>query len=110
MDQARDRSEISPLGRLAFALASVVRNAPEDRQAEAETLFEWFCAEFDGKHAYPYQGIEKTLNNQAQVQLKELRFRAKSSNHGKHGKHGSKTINQQILVCNVIEFVNFVLY
>jgi len=59
-----------------FALASVVQNAPEDRQAEAETLFEQYCAEFDGKHSYPFQGIEKTLNGEAQDQLKELRFRA----------------------------------
>ena len=62
--------------RAQFALASVVQNAPEDRQAEAETLFEQYCAEFDGKHVYPFQGIEKTLNHLAQTQLKELRFRA----------------------------------
>ena len=62
--------------RAQFALASVVQNAPEDRQAEAETLFEQYCAEFDGKHVYPFQGIEKMLNNLAQTQLKELRFRA----------------------------------
>ena len=62
--------------RAQFALASVVQNAPEDRQAEAESLFEQYCAEFDGKHVYHFQGIEKMLNGMAQVQLKELRFRA----------------------------------
>ena len=62
--------------RAQFALASVVQNAPEDRQAEAETLFEQYCAEFDGKLVYSFQGIEKMLNHVAQVQLKELRFRA----------------------------------
>jgi thiol-disulfide isomerase/thioredoxin len=62
--------------RALFALASIVQNVPEDRQAEAETLFEQYCAEFDGKHVYPFQGPEKTLNHEAQVQLKELRFRA----------------------------------
>ncbi len=41
--------------RAQFALASVVQNAPEDRQAEAEALFEQYCAEFDGKYAYPFQ-------------------------------------------------------
>jgi thiol-disulfide isomerase/thioredoxin len=62
--------------RAHFALASVVQNAPGDRQAEAEILFEQYCAEFDGKHVYPFQEIEKTLNCLAQVQRKELRFRA----------------------------------
>ena len=62
--------------RAQFALASVVQNAPEDRQAEAETLFEQYCTEFDGKYVYSFQGIEKTLNDLAQTQLKELRFRA----------------------------------
>ncbi len=62
--------------RAQFALASVVQNAAADRQAEAETLFEQYCAEFDGKHVYPFQGIEKTLNGLAQTQLNELRFRA----------------------------------
>jgi poly(3-hydroxybutyrate) depolymerase/thiol-disulfide isomerase/thioredoxin len=62
--------------RALFALASVVQNAPEDRQAEAETLFEQYCTEFDGKHVYHFQGIEKMLNGLAQTQLKELRFRA----------------------------------
>ena len=62
--------------RAQFALASVVQNAPEDRQAEAESLFEQYCVEFDGKSAYSFQEIEKTLNGLARTQLKELRFRA----------------------------------
>jgi poly(3-hydroxybutyrate) depolymerase/thiol-disulfide isomerase/thioredoxin len=62
--------------RAQFALASVVQNAPEDRQEEAEALFEEYCAEFDGEYAYSFQGIEKTLYMLAQTQLKELRFRA----------------------------------
>jgi thiol-disulfide isomerase/thioredoxin/predicted esterase len=62
--------------RAQFALASVVQGAPVDRQAEAERLFEQYCAEFDGKYAYPFQGIEQTLHHEAQVQLNELRFRA----------------------------------
>ena len=45
-----------------FALACVVQIASEDRQAEAEALFEQFCTEFDGKQSYPFQGPEKTLN------------------------------------------------
>ena len=59
-----------------FALAAVVQAAPDDRQAEAESLFEQFCAEFDGKQWYRFQGIEQMLNTLAQDQLKELRFRA----------------------------------
>jgi poly(3-hydroxybutyrate) depolymerase/thiol-disulfide isomerase/thioredoxin len=59
-----------------IALATVVQSAPEDRQGEAERLFEQFCAEFDGKQSYPFQGIERMLNSRAKDQLKELRFRA----------------------------------
>ena len=59
-----------------FALAAVVQSTMEDRQAEAETLFEQFCAEFDGKESYPFQHIEQMLNAWAQNQLKELKFRA----------------------------------
>ena len=42
-----------------FALASVVQNAPEDRQEEAETLFEQYCAEFDGKHSTTFKGSSR---------------------------------------------------
>jgi thiol-disulfide isomerase/thioredoxin/predicted esterase len=59
-----------------FALASVVMVAGEQRQAEAEALFEKFCSEFDGTHTYPYQGIEQEYRALAQDHLKELRFRA----------------------------------
>jgi poly(3-hydroxybutyrate) depolymerase/thiol-disulfide isomerase/thioredoxin len=58
-----------------FALAALVQAAAEDRQAEAERLFEQFCAEFDGKRSYRFQGIEQMLNSLARDQLKELRFR-----------------------------------
>jgi thiol-disulfide isomerase/thioredoxin/predicted esterase len=59
-----------------FALASIVQSSTEDRQAEAEVLFEQFCSEFDGKRSYRYQQIEQYLRHLAQDQLKELRFRA----------------------------------
>ena len=59
-----------------FTLASVVQIAGEDRQAEAQTLFESFCAEFDGKQAYRGQTIEQLYYKDAQKQLNELRFRA----------------------------------
>jgi predicted esterase/thiol-disulfide isomerase/thioredoxin len=62
--------------RAQFALASVMQNAPEDRQGEAESLFEQYCAEFDGKHVYSFQRVEQQLRHAAQVQLNELRFRA----------------------------------
>ncbi|MEX2119863.1 MAG: redoxin family protein [Pirellulales bacterium] len=57
------------------ALATIV-HAQEDRQAEAQELFEQFCSEFDGKHQYRFQGIEQTLFSWANSQLDELRFRA----------------------------------
>jgi acetyl esterase/lipase len=59
-----------------YALASVVMVTGEERQAEAEALFEQFLDEFDGKHNYRYQQIEQGHRNEAQAQLKELRFRA----------------------------------
>lgn len=59
-----------------FALASIVQSTTEDRQAEAETLFEQFLAEFDGKHSYRAQGIEMQFRGEAQEQLVELRNRA----------------------------------
>jgi thiol-disulfide isomerase/thioredoxin len=58
------------------ALASVVMIAGEERQPEAEALFEVFCSEFDGRHAYRYQNIEQVYRHEAEIQLKELRFRA----------------------------------
>jgi thiol-disulfide isomerase/thioredoxin/pimeloyl-ACP methyl ester carboxylesterase len=62
--------------RAQYALASVVQNASEERQAEAEALFEQFCTEFDGSHRYPFQQIEQMLNGLARDQIKELRYRA----------------------------------
>jgi thiol-disulfide isomerase/thioredoxin/predicted esterase len=59
-----------------FALASVVQSAAEDRQGEAETLFEQFLAEFDGKHSYRSQGLEQHYIALAVDQLLELRSRA----------------------------------
>jgi acetyl esterase/lipase len=59
-----------------YALASVVLAAGEDRQGEAEALFEQFCAEFDGTHAYHYRSIEQEFLFTARMQLKELQFHA----------------------------------
>jgi thiol-disulfide isomerase/thioredoxin len=59
-----------------FALANVVQAATEDRQAEAEALFEQFLAEFDGKNSYRAQGIEQQYFAEAKGQLVELRHRA----------------------------------
>ncbi len=59
-----------------FALASVVQSTALDRQEEALGLYEQFCAQFEGKHSYSYQGIEEMLGEMARGQIKELRFRA----------------------------------
>ena len=59
-----------------LALASVVQSAPDDRRAEAATLFEQFLAEFDGTHVYRSQEIEQRLNAVAKDELDELRTRA----------------------------------
>src|SRR5579875_471721 len=58
-----------------FALASVVQCTAEDRQHEAEALFEQFRSEFDGKHAYVGQRIEERLHEYAGRRLTELRTR-----------------------------------
>lgn len=58
-----------------FALASVVQSSSEERQPEAEALFEQFRSEFDGKHAYVGQIIEEQLHNSAGRRLTELRTR-----------------------------------
>ncbi len=60
----------------SFALASIVQANGEDRQAEAEALFEQFLAEFDGQQDYQAKGIEETHRFEAQRQLGELRSRA----------------------------------
>src|SRR5262249_57372279 len=70
---------LTPIDREAMKrvrLAAAVQAAPEDRQAEAETLFEQFCAEFDGKQRYHFQQIEEMLRDLARDQLNELQFRA----------------------------------
>jgi thiol-disulfide isomerase/thioredoxin len=59
-----------------FALANVVQAAGEDRQGEAQALFEQFLAEFDGKFSYHAQGIEQQYIVEANGQLVELRQRA----------------------------------
>jgi acetyl esterase/lipase len=59
-----------------YALAWVVMAVGEERQQEAQALFEEFCSEFDGTHEYSYQSIEQSLRQVAQAQLKELKFRA----------------------------------
>ena len=58
-----------------FALASVLQSTAEDRQPEAEALFEQFRSEFDGKHAYVGQSIEEQLYKSAGDRLAELRTR-----------------------------------
>ena len=58
-----------------YALATVVR-AQENRQAEAQELFEQFCSEFDGEHSYPYRAVERHFLTWATSHLDELRFRA----------------------------------
>ena len=59
-----------------FALASVVQSTAEDRQHEAEALFEQFRSEFDGKHAfYKGQKVEEQLYKSAGDRLAELRTR-----------------------------------
>jgi len=67
----------------SFALASVVQQSGESRQAEAEKLYQDFVDQFDGNVRYTedgkwyaYAGIEKDLNNAAKRQLNELRSRA----------------------------------
>ncbi len=45
----------------------------EDRQPEAEKLFEQFLAEFDGKVNYPAQVIEQTNRIEAEMRLAQLR-------------------------------------
>ena len=59
-----------------FSLASIVQSTASDRQEEALGLYEQFCAQFDGKHSYSYQGIEDMLGKMARGQINELRFRA----------------------------------
>jgi thiol-disulfide isomerase/thioredoxin len=67
----------------SFALASVVQQAGESRQAEAEKLYQEFVDQFDGRVRYTedgkwygYFGIEQDLNQAAKGQLDELRSRA----------------------------------
>jgi len=59
-----------------FALANIALGSHGNRQDEAKSLFEQFCAEYDGKHAYQYQSIEQNFVHDAQKQLDELRYRA----------------------------------
>src|SRR5579862_3864887 len=67
----------------SFALASVVQQSGESRQAEAEKLYQDFVDQFDGSVLYTedgkwygYSAIEKDLNKAARRQLNELRSRA----------------------------------
>ncbi|MBY0228580.1 MAG: redoxin domain-containing protein [Gemmataceae bacterium] len=59
-----------------YALATLVEDAGEERQEEAERLFARFLDEFDGKRSYSYQGIEQRYRQQAEGQAAELRQRA----------------------------------
>jgi poly(3-hydroxybutyrate) depolymerase/thiol-disulfide isomerase/thioredoxin len=60
----------------SFALARVALLAGEDRQAEAEKLFEQFCVEFDGTTNYVYDAMEKHFLHIARDELNDLRFHA----------------------------------
>ena len=60
----------------ALSLAAIVQSAGEDRQAEAEALYEKFLEEFDGKRNYDYQQIEGMYRDLAKGQLDEVRHRA----------------------------------
>lgn len=55
---------------------AAVLSSPDDREAEAQALFEEFCDEFDGTHRYSYQGIEPDFVRQARRQVEDLRDRA----------------------------------
>ncbi|AGA31520.1 redoxin domain-containing protein [Singulisphaera acidiphila] len=59
-----------------MALAVTVQTSGEERQPEAETLYEQFCREFDGKHRYRQQNLEEQLVFEARRHLAELRSRA----------------------------------
>jgi thiol-disulfide isomerase/thioredoxin len=54
-----------------YSLASVVA-ATDDRQEEAEKLYEEAIKKYDGSHDYHYAGIEKDLNGRAKKTLAEL--------------------------------------
>src|SRR5262249_4600174 len=56
-----------------IALAALVQASDESRQPEAETLFEEFLAEFDGKQRYHAQGIETMYRETAVRQLATIR-------------------------------------
>jgi thiol-disulfide isomerase/thioredoxin len=57
----------------SYALASVVQEAGENRQAEAETLYEDYIKTFDGKEKYFFADIEKDWNDRAKEELAVLR-------------------------------------
>jgi thiol-disulfide isomerase/thioredoxin len=59
----------------AFALASVVQSS-EDRQGEAEELYQHFLNDFDGQYEYHFQGIEQSLREGALKELNELKAHA----------------------------------
>ena len=59
-----------------YALASVVMAAGEQRQAEAEELFQRFLDDFDGKQEGRNQQIEQMYRDTAQVHVNELQARA----------------------------------
>ncbi len=59
-----------------LALAQIAMVYGEERQDQAEMLFQDFLTEFDGKTEYRYQHIEQSLREMAEKQLVELRSRA----------------------------------
>lgn len=57
----------------AIALPSVVQLSPGGRQVEAAQLYQQFLDEFDGKHEYHYQSIEKDNRFVASLELTRLK-------------------------------------
>jgi thiol-disulfide isomerase/thioredoxin len=56
-----------------MALASLVQASGESRQPEAESLYQEFLAEFDGKQLYHAQGIENMYRQSAMRELANIR-------------------------------------
>ncbi len=56
----------------AVALPSVIQLSPGGRQVEAAQLYQQFLDDFDGKHEYRYQGMEKDYRFGASMELNRL--------------------------------------
>jgi len=57
----------------SMALASIAQSA-DDRQEEAERLYEKLLADFDGQTKYMGQNVEQEYRRRAALQLKAIRF------------------------------------